>query len=357
MQKVGEALRRADVRAIYLLHGTFVGADAFGLLRQVSRLSETTGQRLKRLQKQVLDKIAGEAANFTAGYAQSFEDAINTEATARIAIRRFHWSSENHHIGRCDAVVRLVDELASHEELRGGRVLLWGHSHGGNVLALLGNLLAADPSTRREFFRAARSYYRWPVLGKVDMPAWPRVEEMLGHDDHPLREIELDYVTLGTPVRYGWEVTNTTKLLHFIHHRPVDGLPADRAAFPPDWEDLLHARHGDYLQQFAVAGTNFTPVAWAWRSWMADVRLGRLLQSDIRRRDLLERLRSGIRAHDEGTSLLVDYGPAEGHIGQHLAGHAVYTRTEWLLFHAEEVAARFYNVSSVETTANGDSHQ
>ena len=45
---------------------------------------------------------------------------------------------------------------------------------------------------------------------------------------------------------------------------------------------------------------------------------------------------------EEGTSLLVDYGPAQGHIAQHFAGHAVYTRPEWMLFHAEEVTRRFY---------------
>lgn len=40
--------------------------------------------------------------------------------------------------------------------------------------------------------------------------------------------------------------------------------------------------------------------------------------------------------------MLVDYGPPEGNIAQHLAGHAVYTRKRWMLFHAEEVARRFY---------------
>ncbi|MEO8496552.1 MAG: hypothetical protein ABI614_15910, partial [Planctomycetota bacterium] len=42
--------------------------------------------------------------------------------------------------------------------------------------------------------------------------------------------------------------------------------------------------------------------------------------------------------------LLVDYGLPTEHVGQHHAGHAVYTRLDWLLFHAEEIARRFYGL-------------
>ena len=45
---------------------------------------------------------------------------------------------------------------------------------------------------------------------------------------------------------------------------------------------------------------------------------------------------------DVDAALLVDYGPIEGHIGQHLAGHAVYTRERWMEFHVAEVSKRFY---------------
>ena len=349
MAVVGQAFRRAGVKAVYLLHGTFVGADALGLLREVARVSRRAAKPLQRLQKQLLDAIAKDGGNFTPDYAATFSDAINTDAVPPIPVRLFHWSSENHHIGRCDGAVRLADELASHDELAGGRVLLCGHSHGGNVLALLTNLLAADPSMLDRFFHAARSYYRWPVAGQVDMPAWPRVRELLQGEDRLLDQVQLDYVTLGTPVRYGWNVPPETKLLHFVNHKPVEGLPPERTVFPPDWDDVMHARHGDYIQQIGIAGTNFTPAVWAWRAWLADVRVGRLLQPGIRKRDLLQRLRAGVRAHDEGLTLLVDYGPCEGHVAQHLAGHAVYTRAEWLLFHVEQIVANFYSNENVAT--------
>jgi hypothetical protein len=39
---------------------------------------------------------------------------------------------------------------------------------------------------------------------------------------------------------------------------------------------------------------------------------------------------------------LVDYGLPDGRITRHLAGHAVYTRKRWMLFHAEETVRRLY---------------
>ena len=41
-----------------------------------------------------------------------------------------------------------------------GRVLLWGHSHAGNVLALVSNLLRADAAGVDRFFAAAAPFYR-----------------------------------------------------------------------------------------------------------------------------------------------------------------------------------------------------
>ena len=263
---------------------------------------------------------------------RSSPPSLNGPSTGRgtvphsLPVRLFHWSSENHHIGRADGAVRLIDELASRRELSGGRVLVWGHSHGGNVLALMTNLLANDPATNRRFFEAARSYYRWPWWGTTDIHVWHRVRRMLEEDEHPLRRVALDLVTLGTPVRYGWDSGGFANLLHFIYHRPAAGLPPYRAAFPPPISDVLAAAGGDYVQQFGIAGTNTGHPLWAWRAWLADIRLGRLLQPGLRLRDTLARLRLGVRAHHEGINLLVDYGPARGHLGQHFAGHAVYTR-------------------------------
>ncbi|MBC8351434.1 MAG: hypothetical protein H8E66_05575 [Planctomycetes bacterium] len=350
MQAVGRALRAADVRAIYLVHGSFVGADAFGLFSEVARVSSAAAEPLRRLQKQLLDAIAKDAGNYTVAFAREFESALSIDDDAPLPVRLFNWSSENHHIGRADGAIHLIADSRDSAP-SGGRVLVWGHSHGGNVLALITNLLGGDARLRRKFFHACRSYYRWPGLNRVDLPEWPRVQRMLEDEAVLARSSGLDLVTFGTPVRYGWDAGGYGKLLHFIHHRPVPGKDPTVAEFPREAEDVFTAKFGDYVQQFGIAGTNFAPAAWAWRAALADVRLGRLLQPGIRKRKLLERLKVGTRSHDEGTNLLVDYGLPEGHVGQHLAGHAVYTRSDWLLFHIEEVARRFYGLED----ANRDS--
>lgn len=342
MLRVGDVFRRARVAAIYLVHGTFAGCDATGLLAELARLWPAAAAALGRLGKSLFDLVASEHGNYTDEYAALFERLLAAAGRPAIPVRLFHWSSENHHLGRADGAVRLIDELAAAELLPGSRILLWGHSHAGNVFALLTNLLAGDAPTVERFFAAAACYYRWPLLGLVDIPVWARVAALLRGGKNPLARHLLDIVTFGTPVRYGWDRAGYDQLLHFIHHRPQPGASADRAVLPRGWNDIAAAAGGDYVQQLGIAGTNVMPAASNWRAWLADRRLGALLEADLDRANLLQRLALGVRVPDAGVTLLVDYGPAADGIARHCAGHAVYTRTQWLLFHAEQVARRLY---------------
>jgi hypothetical protein len=345
MQRTGDSLRQSNVAAIYLVHGTFVGSDALGILAELARVFPAAGRAVRRVIKQTIDKLAGEVGNYTTGYAQCFEAAINRSGEAHIPVKLFHWSSENHHIGRADGAVRLINELASLDIEPGRRVLLWGHSHAGNVFALMTNLLGENRRSAETFFRAADVYYRWPLIGLVDIPVWDRVREMLASRQSPLNDTPLDVVTFGTPIRYGWDADGFANLLHFVNHSPAQGLPEYQAPFPPKLDDVMAATDGDYIQQLGIAGTNVMPSLFAWRAWLADHRLGHLLQNESAGRRSLDRFKAGAIVPDEGTTLLVDYGPGEGSIAQHLAGHAVYTRKQWLLFHAEEVTRRFYRAA------------
>jgi hypothetical protein len=344
MRRVGEALRAAGVGAIYLVHGTFAGTDALGLIRGVTRFTPGARGPLERQTKRLVDAVIRETGNYASQFATHFEDSIAHQTSQRIPVQLFHWTSENHHVGRADAAVRLVEELsayaATHPQI--GRLLIWGHSHGGNVLALVTNLLAADEGTREAFFSAARTFYRTPCFGKVDVSIWQRVRAALEAKQRALDGVPLDIVTFGTPIRYGWDTDGYGKLLHFVHHRAAEGLPPYRAPFPPKVRDVLWATHGDMIQQLGIAGTNVSPGILAWRAWLANRRLARLLHSDLRPRDLIRNYSCGLRVPDEGTTLLVDYRNAAGRPETKIAGHAVYTRRDWLLFHAEEVCRRFY---------------
>lgn len=347
MRDVGKALRKTGVRAIYLVHGTFVGDDALGFLRNLSHVFPAAADVLRRLQKEAFDKITGDAGNYTDALRVLFETAINADApdSQAIPVRLFRWSSENLHIARAHGAVALIDDIASLGLSPSDRVLLWGHSHGGNVFALATNLIAASQPVRQRFFRACRSYFRSIKSKRLDFPVWQSIEEKL---DNGLasRLPQLDLVTFGTPIRYGWDSDGYSRLLHFVYHRPCNSLPPYRTAFPPTVDHFFHATGGDYVQHLGVAGTNLTPYIFAWRTWLAEIRLGRFIQRHVRSRDLLARLKCGVRVPDEGETLLVDYGILPDQITRHHAGHAVYTFRRWLVFHAAEIARRFYGLEA-----------
>lgn len=340
MQQVGQSLREAGVGKVYLVHGTFVGNDAFGLWGGLGRFIPSAANPLRKLSRSIGEAVFGENGNFTQEYAESMQRGFANNDASPIPVTRFDWSSENNHIGRADAAVRLIDDIMQSE--RQPRILLWGHSHGGNVFALMSNLLSGDRESIAKFFQAARAYYRSPLFRCVDVPVWESVRARLLDSENPLGETELDYATFGTPIRYGWDVTDDSRLLHFVHHRPSADGPSYLASFPPQPHDVFHATGGDYVQQLGIAGTNVMPPLFALRSWLSNRRLSKLLQPDIRMRDLLAHLGQDMRVAEQGVTLLVDYGMPEDNITQHHAGHAVYTRSRWLLFHAEEIAKRFY---------------
>ncbi|MCH5373792.1 MAG: hypothetical protein JJ992_07440 [Planctomycetes bacterium] len=321
--------------AIFLVHGTFAGDDPLGFIRGVSLLFPDLAERALVAQKQVSDRLFQDAGNYTSEYARRLQQ------DSGISVHTFRWSSENHHLARADAAIHLIDRIAGLGFSPSSRVLLWGHSHGGNAFALMTNLLAADAATRRRFFRAGRSYYRGFSRHRVGVGAWHRVQELLRHNG-AAQLPTMDLVTFGTPIRYGWDTDGYGHLLHFVHHRPRPDGPAYRTSLPGSVDDIAGAVDGDYIQQWGIAGTNLTPNIFSWRSWLADVRLGRLLQSGVRRGDLWHRLRAGVRVADEGLTLLVDYGPMKEPFPLNFAGHAVYTRLRWLPFHAREIARRFY---------------
>jgi hypothetical protein len=369
------AMGRANVAAIYLVHGTFCGNDLLGVLTELARVAPSASERMRRLVKGAFDAVLGEVSNFTVGFAGRLERGLSAGAERTIPVRRFNWASPNTHIARADGAVRLIDELAtlsttlvspapSLAEGRAGegtgglskplrsapRVLIWAHSHGGNVLALATNLLGGDADTRGEFFDAARPFFQQKD-GDVDFPAWQRVEQLLGQPAHPVRNVSLDLVTMGTPIRYGWETNGYAKLLHITAHRPVH---PQRDWHAPRYARLLRALaalDGDFVHQIGIAGSGFPVLPIFWRTHVANRKLKRLVARGVPR-FLLKNMAAGDRTHDEGHSELVDYDdPAWTPLG-HTFGHAYYTRSRWLPLHADLIADAFYR--SATTPAGPD---
>jgi hypothetical protein len=345
-----QPLGQANLAHVFLIHGTFVGNDALGTLTELRRVAPQVSEGLRKVSKMLVDGVIGETGNYTPGFASTFQDGLTQAALRVIPVELFHWSGQNNHIARADGAVRLIarlDQLSKEftdEQLNAEtppRVMLWAHSHGGNVLALLTNLLAASCEVRKLFFDAARVFYMPWLTKRADMPTWAHVEKLLATDAR-VRRLPLDIVTFGTPIRYGWDSRGYRNLLHFVNHRSAAKLPQHRTYPPSRLFDMLSARHGDYVHQIGIAGTNMMPLPLAVRTYLADRRLRRVLQGDVTWQDLWKNFGHGQRVPDEGPTLLVDYHDAGWDFWRHLWGHGAYTRRCWLPFHVSEVARRFY---------------
>jgi hypothetical protein len=347
----GKSFGAAGVVGVYLVHGTFAGNDALGLLTELARYAPGVSESLRKFQKSAVDMLVGESGNYTPEFTARFEELITEGAGRPIPVRLFNWSSQNNHIGRADGAVRLLDELANfaaalpayqlHNE-QPPRLLLFAHSHGGNVCALISHLLGDNDASRRDFFHAARSFYRTWWTGRIDLPVWQRAQERLADVAHPLHRLHLDVATFGTPVRYGWETAGLAKLMHFVNHRPSPEHEEHCAPYPIQPRRMLAAHHGDYVQQIGIAGTGLPPNLLCPRTLVANFRLRRLLHRGIPFQWLATRLKHGRRVHDDGTTLLVDYEDPETSPLRHFFGHAAYTRSRWLPLHCDKIVEHFY---------------
>jgi hypothetical protein len=209
-------------------------------------------------------------------------------------------------------------------------------------------MLSAGPDQLSQLLDAARIQYRSPLLKRVDRPLWERARELLRQRPGPLAGRPLDVVTFGMPLRHRWTQLGEERVMHFVHQRPTAGFPAWRARFPRNPLRVLTAADGDYVQHLGIAGTNFAPVWPPWRALLADWRLSRLLQGNVGVSGLWSRLKTGQRVADDGLTLLVDYGPQGPNFIGHLIGHGVYTRSQWMLWHLQEVVRRWYAGQAAE---------
>ncbi len=344
MALVGQRLHDAGVGAIYLADGGFGLADTF---RWLARNDPRTPP--VRPPVPGFGAHAGAPAwdcSFGEAYRSCFERAINGFGPPRIAVYRFEWSCENHHLGRADGAVRLIDQwlrtpLADH-----ARILLWGHGEAGNVFALAVQLLSADRRWVQSFFEAAEPYYRLPWLGWTDVPVWERVRRFLERGNACFTHA-IDVVTFGTFARYPWPEAHG-KRLHFIYRRVKENrVPSPSPAPSARPQHRFPELRGDYVQEYGLIPLH-RPSLFAWRARMAESRLARFLAHNGGQTAASA---EGAAANDasseswSGETVPVDYGSTDGQTTWSFAGHDLYTQLRWLLFHAEQVSSRFYRAT------------
>ncbi|MEM1416749.1 MAG: hypothetical protein AAGH15_17760 [Myxococcota bacterium] len=321
MATLGQRFRDHGVADVTLVHGTFVGTDPLALLQAVDRLPGIDlglQARVAPILRGATDRLLADHSNFPTPYAPLLQAATGVPSAV------FYWSSENGHVARLRAAVRLARHLAARLESRPkrARMLLVGHSHAGQVFALLLHL--------RDGVRHA------PQLIAIARRVGEDGAQLMA-DLAVLRSRGLDLVTLGTPVRYGWPDRERGRLLHLVNHRGEEPLAGGL-------QGILSTQAGDYIQQLGIAGSDLPSADPELRALEAE--LDEPLGPGWAPRAWLENLKHRRRVPDGGFTWLVDYGDAaeNGRPNLHLTGlgHAIYTRRATMAYWAEKAAERFY---------------
>ncbi len=347
MDGFAQLIRDRRIAKIWLVHGTFSGEDGFGVLSLAAErapalltLLGLDGDGLRKLSL-ALNNDRNGPDGFNPLFAEEFNRQLGTQDLVQAA---FVWGSENNHLDRAHAAVCMIDALLKLELPAESTAMLWGHSHAGNVFALATQLLANDREANARFFEIGQ-----PIYGED--PRWKNVQTILeaAAGPHALGK-QLYIVTFGTPIRYAWNPAGYRELIHFVNHKPVDETdletPAYRTKVLVGFDDIQKAKHGDWIQAFAIDGTDSLPLTESRRQVNAEMAelFGALplMSSEegvlanlafwARRVAFFQRT-WGIRLQSAGTTLLVDYGPDSAE----MLGHAVYMQQAWLPFHVLQI--------------------
>jgi hypothetical protein len=322
MAAVGERFVSAGVDAVVFVHGTFAGSDplsAYGVVeRSLPLIGRDLARSLRKKTRGYVERVLGDVGHFGEPYVRLFEGALRPHG-ARIPCTAFGWSSENHHVGRLEGALGLVRTLATHAELAvdgpanatSSRLLVLGHSHAGQLFALVTQLLARSIATE-----AVLDIARARSLDVAALEA--DLETLDGH--------AIDFVTFGSPARYAWASVDRVRALHVI------GVPAEGARA---------GLSGDLIRRFGGEGSDFPALTAEDRRLNAD--LAPSLGAGFAPAKLAVAMKSAAALPVHGDVVLVDY--AEKGLAGVLStglGHGTYTRLDAMLFHARLVADRLY---------------
>jgi hypothetical protein len=219
------------------------------------------------------------------------------------------------------------------------------HGQAGLVLALVSNLLCPSPITGRPRLLGLVASYA-EQNGQAELAATARCLEPLLAAHSLLNGASLDVVTLGTPVRYGWDPFGMGHVLHVVNHRHLrtDGKTwLAKMELPQITMEMPIAWGGDYVQELAVAGSDALPTTETAK--VANKAVWEMVEPYDGFERWLECARRAVRFPSEGRCLLVDYGDCTGttNVREHYYGHAAYTRMHAMLFNTTEIVRQLYS--------------
>lgn len=343
---------RLKIGKVILVPGTFRGDDPFALAASLTGMAKpdnpmqavlnSIADGIKKATVAMTESMVGDIANYTDDFQQQFQELVGDDPT--VEILKPTWSGQNNHQARADLAVKLLLQLKRIQPTPERMMLFWGHSHAGNGFAILSNLLANNRAAVQRFFEAS----------ECESDEWFEARQLLEQapSPHPWAK-SVCIAAFGTPVRYGWDPAGYRCLIHLMHHR--NQQPPDSILTQPIYPmhaiaDIMSAKFGDWVQAFAIAGTDANLAV----GEKARDRLTAVLESGLRGvvidedlenikigrlRDACGRWRSGTRCHDDGQHLLLEYEPSGrktklGAVVENARfGHGVATTTTWLPVH------------------------
>ncbi len=379
---LGTRMWDAGVRAVVLVYGSYIGADLFGAARldEVGGIKRGYSRGIPGLEsllaamrsdacqpaspdspdqpvapfsndeatKTTLDGLLHDKGNFSEQYLKGLADGLSQSRTLPFTFQRSLWSSRHHHLGRMEGALALFHELHHlivQQRLQANdRIVMIAYGHAGQLPAMLSNLMAhGDAPVRETLCETLASFY-------AQREAPPEATQHLRNLEGFLADNQwdawpaLDVVTLGTPIRYGWNTDGIGTLLHLVNHRPIrqDGKRwLARMELPHIVMEMPMASGGDYVHQLAVAGTDAVPNT----PWEEE--LNQALRENLEPYDGFERwlecARRVTRCPNDGECLLIDYQDAADRPPQEsLFGHACYTRLNALLFQTRYIVETLY---------------
>lgn len=320
LKKQGELISEVGIESIYFIHGTFVGNDPFHIIDFIEStfqsLNPSFVKRIKIGVRKAVSIMARDIGNFSTKYEQLFVNITNH----KIKTQEFTWSSANNHLARVKAALELIENLYNRHPNKNTRILLLGHSHAGQIFSLITKMMN-DKNFRDSLFK---------ILDEFNI-SYTHQDKYLEH----LKSLYLDFVTLGTPVRYQWDLSEKTRLLHFINHR-------GEKPFGGDFTGVITTKTGDYIQQWGTEGSDLFTLS--RRDQSINAKLDSILGSGRGVINLKENIAKKNRLHNQGKHLLIDYGDNSlfPNFIKTALGHGVYTQIKFLPFHLDMIYRKLY---------------
>ena len=327
MSAHGESLRNNNVRQILLVHGTFTGDDALGLIHLLDPINITFADLLRKKSRDLINRLAQSVGNYTSDYAGNLGTASN------IPCELFVWAGGNYHHARIQGTLDLAQYIATkiNEDniLDNERLLILGHSHAGQLFALLTSFLAEDEQSQS-------LYQIMEMLEKFSGEKSKLIKNL-----KIIKKINLDFVTFGTPVRYSWGKYKKSRLMAVVNHRSKVRLSG-----------ILSTRDGDYVQQWGVEGTDML----SNEEFDTTLDKGKdisLLRANLEREKRREP--KYINGDPVTETCLVNYLDNSGfplfflnplsvpHCIKTLFGHGVYTQEHTMLFNLSIIVNKWYS--------------